>query len=119
MMIRMARNGTNDQPTHGAEQGGAKRSRTAWIWSSVIIAFIVLVFLLIFILQNVQSVTVSFLGFAGTLPLGVAMLFSVIGGALLVALAGTARILQLRREARKATHSSSAATKRIEGDVER
>ncbi|GAA2362587.1 hypothetical protein GCM10009854_47770 [Saccharopolyspora halophila] len=114
----MARNGTSDQATPGVDQGGSKRSRTAWIWSSVIIAFIVLVFLLIFILQNVQSVTVRFLGLAGTLPLGVAMLFSVIGGALLVALAGTARILQLRREARKAAHSSNGTTKRIDGDGE-
>jgi lipopolysaccharide assembly protein A len=107
MMIGMTRNGSSDETTPGVEQGASavtKRSRTAWIWSSVIIAFVVLVFLLIFILQNFQNVTVRFLGFAGTLPLGVAMLFSVIGGALLVALAGTARILQLRREARRAAH---------------
>ena len=114
----MERNDSSDETAPRVEQDtsvGAKRSRTAWIWSSVIIAFIVLVFLLIFILQNFQNVTVRFLGFAGTLPLGVAMLFSVIGGALLVALAGTARILQLRREARKASQiAPPATTKRIE-----
>ncbi|MFC7344007.1 LapA family protein [Saccharopolyspora griseoalba] len=115
----MARNGSSDETKPGAEQatgGETKRSRTAWIWSSVVIAFVVLVFLLIFILQNFQNVTVRFLGFAGTLPLGVAMLFAVIGGALLVALAGTARILQLRREARKAAHSGPAAKRVDDGE---
>ena len=46
-------------------------------------------------------VSVFFLGAAGTLPLGVAMLFAAIAGALLVALIGSARILQLRHTARR------------------
>jgi hypothetical protein len=51
----------------------------------VVIAALVLVFLLIFILQNPTRVSVFFLGAAGTLPLGAAMLFAAIAGA-----AGTA-----------------------------
>ncbi|MBW4716953.1 DUF1049 domain-containing protein [Saccharothrix sp. SC076] len=57
--------------------------------------------LLIFILQNLTDATVHFLGMASTLPLGVAMLFAAIGGAVVVALVGAARILQLRREAKR------------------
>jgi uncharacterized integral membrane protein len=77
------------------------RTRIGGIWVAVVIAALVLVFLLIFILQNATHVRVFFLGAAGTLPLGVAMLFAAIAGALLVALIGSARILQLRHTARR------------------
>ena len=76
-------------------------TRISGTWVAVIVAAVVLIFLLIFILQNLTTVTVNFLGFSGSLPLGVAMLFAAIGGAILVALVGTARILQLRRFARR------------------
>ncbi len=77
------------------------RTRVSGTWVAVIVAAIVLIFLLVFILQNLTTVTVNFLGFGGSLPLGVAMLFAAIAGAILVALVGTARILQLRRFARR------------------
>jgi uncharacterized integral membrane protein len=64
-------------------------------------AALVLLFLLIFILQNSQQVRVSFFGADGNLPLGVAMLLSAVAGALLVVLVGTARIVQLRVVARR------------------
>jgi uncharacterized integral membrane protein len=48
-----------------------------------------------------DRVNLFFLGAAGTLPLGVAMLFAAIAGALVVALIGSARIGQLRRTARR------------------
>lgn len=79
-----------------------KPTRVSGTWVAVIVAAIVLVFLLIFILQNLTSVTVHFIGVNGTLPLGVALLLATVAGALLVALVGGARILQLRRIARKA-----------------
>jgi uncharacterized integral membrane protein len=86
-----------------AAAGRATVARTGigGIWVAVIIAAWVLVFLLIFVLQNPDRVYVFFLGAAGTLPLGVAMLFAAIAGALVVALIGSARILQLRRTARR------------------
>ncbi len=65
------------------------------------VALLVLVFLLIFVVQNVTTVNVSFLGAAGALPFGVAMLFAAISGALLVALIGSARILRLRHTNRR------------------
>jgi uncharacterized integral membrane protein len=81
--------------------GITRRTRISGTWVAVIVAAIVLVFLLVFILQNPAGATVRFLGFYGTLPLGVALLFATIAGALLVALAGTARILQLRRRVKR------------------
>lgn len=79
-----------------------KRTRVSGTWVAVVIALLVLILLLIFILQNLDSATVHFFGMSGSMPLAVAMLFSAIAGALLVALVGGARILQLRGETRKA-----------------
>lgn len=78
-----------------------KRTRISGIWVTVIVAAIILILLLIFILQNGAKSTVYYFGAAGTLPLGVALLLAAVGGALLVGLVGTARILQLRRLATK------------------
>ncbi|NIH86863.1 LapA family protein [Amycolatopsis granulosa] len=78
------------------------RTRVSGTWFAIIIALIILIFLLIFILQNLASTTVTFLGMQGSLPLAVAMLFSAIAGAVLVALVGGARIVQLRKATRKA-----------------
>ncbi|MGW4060126.1 LapA family protein [Amycolatopsis sp. NPDC004747] len=81
--------------------GKIKRTRISGTWVAVIAGLVVLVLLLIFILQNLDSVTVHFFGGEGSLPLAIAMLFSAIGGAALVALIGGARILQLRKQARR------------------
>lgn len=79
-----------------------RRTRVSVAWFAVIVALVLLVFLLVFILQNLDTTTVTFLGFSGSLPLALAMLFSAIGGAALVALLAVARMIQLRRAHRKA-----------------
>lgn len=71
------------------------------LYLGLIIAALVLAFLLIFILQNNVPVEIRFLGLAGTLPTGVALLLSAIAGVLLVAVPGSGRIIQLRRAARR------------------
>lgn len=82
------------RPKPAGKKGPTRLSAT---WVAVVVAVVLLIFLLVFILQNLSNATVHFLGLSGTLPLGVAMLLSAIAGALLVALVGSARILQLRR----------------------
>ncbi|MGO4617255.1 lipopolysaccharide assembly LapA domain-containing protein [Nocardia sp. 2YAB30] len=77
-------------------------SRTGHTWTALIAGALILVLLLIFILQNLETVEVSLFFWHFSLPLGVAVLLSVIGGALVMALVGGARILQLRRVAKKA-----------------
>jgi Lipopolysaccharide assembly protein A domain len=57
--------------------------------------------LLVFILENGHTVAVSFFGADGHLPLGVALLLAAVLGVLLVAIRGTARIVQLRITARR------------------
>jgi uncharacterized integral membrane protein len=89
-----------------ARTGSATKKRTrptriSGTWVAVIAGLVVLVVLLVFILQNLDPATVHFFGAEGSLPLAIAMLFSAIGGAVLVALIGGARILQLRKQARR------------------
>lgn len=72
------------------------RSRMGGLWVAAVAFALVLLLLMIFVLQNGQSAEVSFLGAHGSLPMGVALLLAAIVGMLLVALPGTARIMQLR-----------------------
>nr|WP_256334780.1 lipopolysaccharide assembly protein LapA domain-containing protein [Lentzea albidocapillata] len=76
-------------------------TRISGTWVAVLVAIVVLIFLLVFILQNGDNATIHFLWGQFSLPLGVALLFGAIGGALLVAVVGAARILQLRRQAKR------------------
>ena len=93
---------------------GESRTRLSGAWTAVVAGVVVLVVILIFILQNQQTVDVSFLVFRGHLPLAVALLFAMILGALIVFTFGAARLLQLRivaaRARRQATASSDAPT---------
>jgi lipopolysaccharide assembly protein A len=78
-----------------------RRTRVGGWWVTLVTAALVLLALLIFVLQNGQSVRVSFLGAEGSLPLGIALLLAAIAGVLIVAVPGTGRILQLRHLARR------------------
>lgn len=82
------------------------RTRLSGLWIAIGCFAIILVFLLIFILQNDHKVEISYLGIHGQLTLGIAMLFAALVGIVLTALAGTARILQLRAAARRRVHQS-------------
>lgn len=88
-------------PPTGAPHRRPQRTRFSAMWTAVIIAGIVLVLLLIFILQNLRSVKISFLGANGHLPLAIAMLVSAVAGGLLVAIPGVGRMVQLRRTLRR------------------
>jgi uncharacterized integral membrane protein len=89
---------TGDRPAPKPTVG---HTRAGGLWTGLILSAIVLILLLIFILQNGGPVVISFLGWSGSLPTGVALLFAAIAGLLLVAIPGGLRILQLRRAARR------------------
>ncbi|MCU1594559.1 MAG: hypothetical protein JWO12_1951 [Frankiales bacterium] len=76
-------------------------TRTSGLWLAATGFAVTLLLLAIFLLQNDQRVSVSYFGFDGQVPLSVAMLLSAVAGALLVATAGMARVLQLRHTARR------------------
>ena len=85
-----------------------RRSRVGGWWVALVAAAFVLLLLLIFVLQNGQRVSISFLGAQGTLPLGIALLLAGIVGVLIVAVPGTGRIIELRRLARREPRPSSS-----------
>jgi uncharacterized integral membrane protein len=92
-----------------------KRTRTSAVWVAVAFFAVVLLLLLIFILQNGQKVDISFLGAHGHLPLGVALLLAAVCGVLLVVLAATARISQLRTTARRHRRTDAKRAKAAAG----
>ena len=77
-------------------RGRVRRGRVSALWVGLIVAAVLLIVLLVFISQNSRTVTIHFLGLHGQLSLAVALLLSAVIGVLLVAVPGTARILQLR-----------------------
>ncbi len=82
-------------------------TRAGALWSSLIAGFVILILLLIFITQNTAPTDFRFLGFHWSLPLGVAILLAAVVGGLITVAVGTARIVQLRRAAKK--HHAAAS----------
>ncbi|MCF3140657.1 LapA family protein [Paenarthrobacter sp. AR 02] len=76
--------------------GRNRPTRTAALWVAVAVGLVVLVMLIVFFVQNQDMITVRFFGLEGTLALGTTLFIAAVGGGVLVALAGGARILQLR-----------------------
>jgi uncharacterized integral membrane protein len=61
---------------------------------------VALVIMLVFVFQNLRETTVSFLGFSGGAPLGLALVVAALLGGLIVFGFGSVRIVQLRKLAR-------------------
>jgi uncharacterized integral membrane protein len=80
---------------------GIRGTRTGALWTALIVGVLILLLLLVFILQNLDSVTLELFAWDFSLPLGVALLFAAIAGAVIVGLAGGLRILQLRHAANR------------------
>ena len=91
----------SEQPPEKEAYPGEEHTRLSGAWTALVIGVLALVLILIFILQNLQNVQLSFLFFQGHLPLAVALLFAVILGAVIVLAFGGARISQLRGVARR------------------
>jgi len=89
-----------EQPARSVEDP-LRGSRTSGIWVAVVVLALLLVLLPVFVLQNTQTVTVSFFGGEVEAPLAAALLIATAAGALIVVTAGTLRILQLRRRVRR------------------
>jgi uncharacterized integral membrane protein len=90
---------TTPPPASGEDP--LRRSRTSSAWFAVVGLGALLLLLVIFIAQNTQDVEVSFLGWDGRAPLSVSLLVASLVGILLAVVAGSLRILQLRRRVRR------------------
>jgi len=80
------------------------RTRTGATWFGICVAALLSVVLIVFMLQNTSSVEVSFLWMEGSLPLALALLIAGVGAAIVTMVVGAARITQLRRLQRRASH---------------
>src|ERR1700738_4831565 len=89
---------------------GERRTRLSGAWTALVVGVVALLVILVFILQNLQSVELYFLTFHGHLPLAIALLFAVILGAVIVLAFGGGRILQLRLVARRARDQRADAS---------
>jgi len=76
-------------------------TRAAAAWFATAVALVLLVLLIILILQNQDVVTLHYLGFTGSLPLGTALFIAAVAGAAVVAIVGVVRLTQLRVTARR------------------
>jgi uncharacterized integral membrane protein len=83
-------------------------TRTAAAWWALAVGVLLLIILLVFIAQNTNSVAIHFLGWQWHSPIGVAFLLAAVGGALITLAAGIARMIQLRRAAKKNLQAVSA-----------
>jgi uncharacterized integral membrane protein len=73
----------------------------------------VLALLLVFILQNTSSVHLSYFSAHWTSPLGVALLFAAVGGALLAVIVASLRLWQLRHRLNKAQRPQATAASQV------
>jgi uncharacterized integral membrane protein len=80
-----------------------RRGRVSAIWVGLIAAAVFLILLVIFIAQNLVTVSIHFLGLSAHVSLALTILISAITGLLIAAVPGSIRILQLRRALKRNT----------------
>ena len=88
--------GTSTVSPRAAEPG----HRSRHLWLGLIPAMLALVIMLVFIFQNLRETTVSFLGFSGAAPLGLALVAAALLGGVIVFGLCSVRIVQLRKLSR-------------------
>ncbi len=98
-----------DPSVEGQAEGGIRAdlhkmettAKSPTVWTRVIPALVFLVVMLIFILQNLRDVQVSFITLHGRFPLALSLLFASILGAAFVAFLEVGRAVQIRRTKRR------------------
>ncbi len=100
----------------GAEQAvpseedrkGPPSTRASATWTALAIGLALLVVVLVFILENLQEVKVTFFGAHWRAPLAVDLLLAAVLGGLVVFMAGALRIVQLRRHVKRRRAQATA-----------
>jgi lipopolysaccharide assembly protein A len=88
-------------PAQPPAQQEAKPPRISRAWVALALFAVVLLLLLVFILENSQSVDISYFGAHGHVPLGVALLLAAVLGILLAVIAWFGRGLRVRTAAHR------------------
>lgn len=90
------------------EEPVASGSKTTAIWVALILGAIILILLLIFVIQNSTRSQFEYFAWTFQLPLGVAMLLAAIAGALVMALVGSVRMIQMSMQLRRMRKNQEA-----------
>ena len=90
-----------DAPTPLTPLATGTHTRTGIVWWALGFSMALLVITMVFVLQNLGSATVKFFTLQWTIPVGLDLLLAALLGSLFAFLLGAARILQLRRTARR------------------
>ncbi|MCS4489098.1 lipopolysaccharide assembly protein LapA domain-containing protein [Corynebacterium sp. ES2794-CONJ1] len=93
-----------DKASATSSTSEVKSSIAGGTWVALILGALLLIVLLVFILQNQQQIELVLFAWNFTFPAGVGFLLAAIAGALIMALVGGVRILQLRSQVKKAAH---------------
>jgi hypothetical protein len=106
---------TTDKPQPPKKKGKeaspqVKGSFAGGTWIALIAGALLLILLLVFILQNQQPAEMTLFSWQFTFPTGVGLLLAAIAGALIMALVGGVRMIQLRRQIKKT--QKAAATRK-------
>ena len=102
---KQERDPQSDTDGSTAAESSAAPSRTSRAWAALTFGLLALVVIVVFALQNLDDVTVRFLGWEGELPLAILLLLVAVLGAVIVFAFGAARIVQLRLQARRSSRS--------------
>jgi uncharacterized integral membrane protein len=89
----MARNRSTDAEP---EELSLDRTRASSVWVAVGVLVVFLILLIVFIAQNNRKVSIHFFTLSGRVSEALALLVAAVGGAIVVLLAGAARVIQLR-----------------------
>jgi uncharacterized integral membrane protein len=90
-----------DETTTSVPKPTVPFTKSAAAWWALIIGTLVLIVLLVFIAQNLETTTIHFFGWHWNAPVGVAFLVAAICGSLITVATGAGRMVQLRRAAKR------------------
>ena len=111
LFLLATRAGTTQHAVDGGRLAvvAARFTRARAVWAATGVALLLLILLIVFMLQNSTKVDVHFLGMSGSIPLGMAVLIAAVGGGVVVAIAGIARVTELRMGARRRRRGTTGA----------
>jgi uncharacterized integral membrane protein len=78
-----------------------ERTRASSVWVAIAVGVVLLILLIDFIAQNNRRVPIHFFTLSGRVSEALALLVAAVGGAVVVLMAGAARIIQLRVSTRR------------------
>ena len=90
-----------------SEKPAKTSSKVGATWVFLFLGMLLLILLLVFVLQNLDQVSMTLFTWQMSFPLGVGMLLAAIAGALIMALIGSVRIIQLRRQVARSTNKDT------------